>query len=183
MKEENLLNAIDLLTLKGYSDELIWEVDHIFVPHKNLKLYIEDFYIDVAYRFECSNGKEDCSAIFAISSPVNEVKGLLIDYYDEISSLEQNPFTKKLSEKIGFKDEVIANIDHRYNLRKVYKKDFEEEPSRYILRIKFPDFPACPFGHTFKMLGYDTLEKTYVWFVTSILKDGRLEIVNYDEIK
>jgi hypothetical protein len=34
--------------------------------------------------------------------------------------------------------------------------------------------PACPFGNSFKALGYDKTKKEYVWLVTSIIKDERL---------
>ena len=43
----------------------------------------------------------------------------------------------------------------------------------------FDDFPPCPFGQSFSMLGFDTAEQSYVWLVTSILRDSRLERVLY----
>jgi len=48
-----------------------------------------------------------------------------------------------------------------------------------VLRIGFPDFAPCPFGQAFSMLGFDTAEQSYVWLVTSILRDSRLERVPY----
>jgi hypothetical protein len=53
-------------------------------------------------------------------------------------------------------------------------REFEQEPERYVLREGFPDFPACPFGGAFSILGFDTAEQTYVWLVTSIIRDPRL---------
>jgi hypothetical protein len=40
--------------------------------------------------------------------------------------------------------------------------------------------PACPFGNSFKALGYDRISKEYVWLVTSIIKDKRLERVTFE---
>lgn len=41
-------------------------------------------------------------------------------------------------------------------------------------RENYPDFPTCPFGNAFSILGFDVAEQTYVWLVTSILRDTRL---------
>jgi len=42
-----------------------------------------------------------------------------------------------------------------------------------------PDFPPCPFGQSFSILGFDTAEQEYVWLVTSIIRDPRLIRVPY----
>jgi hypothetical protein len=42
---------------------------------------------------------------------------------------------------------------------KIYKSDFNDEPERFVLRKEFPDFPPCPFGQSFLMLGYDKEDK------------------------
>ena len=48
------------------------------------------------------------------------------------------------------------------------------------LRLRLPpDFPACPFGGAFNILGFDTAEQTYVWLVTSIIRDPRLIRIPY----
>lgn len=62
---------------------------------------------------------------------------------------------------------------------KILKADFNEDPDRYVLRKGFPDFPECPFGNSFSMLGYDNVKERYVWLVTSILKDERLDVEIY----
>ena len=62
---------------------------------------------------------------------------------------------------------------------KVYKSKFNEDPGRYELRKSYLDFPSCPYGESFSMLGYDRLENKYVWLVSSIIKDTRLEVSEY----
>lgn len=52
--------------------------------------------------------------------------------------------------------------------------------NRYVLRIGFPDFPKCPVGTAFSMLGFDEQMQQYVWLATSILKDSRLKSVEYN---
>lgn len=72
-------------------------------------------------------------------------------------------------------------VSTQYGLRKVFKTEFDQEPERYVLRIAFPDFPACPFGNSFPVLGFDTATQEYVRLVKSILKDPRLMRVPYQE--
>jgi hypothetical protein len=67
----------------------------------------------------------------------------------------------------------------KHGLRKVYKSEFHSDPERYVLREGFPDFPPCPFGQSFSILGFDTAEQEYVWLVTSIIRDPRLIRVPY----
>jgi hypothetical protein len=50
-------------------------------------------------------------------------------------------------------------VPSKHGLRKVYKSEFDRDPERYVLRQGFPDFPACPFGGAFSILGFDTAEQ------------------------
>ena len=68
---------------------------------------------------------------------------------------------------------------HHHGLRKVLKNDFDGDPERYVLRQGFPDFPPCPWGGAFSILGFDTAEQSYVWLVKSVLKDRRLIRIPY----
>lgn len=69
--------------------------------------------------------------------------------------------------------------DYRYGVRKVRKSEFNADPGRYVLRLGFPDFPECPFGQGFTMLGFDTARQEYVWLVTKIIGDERLQRVPF----
>lgn len=179
MNEENLINTIQQLMEKGYVDEITWHQDHLHVAKSERKLFGEDFFIDAAYRFECSDKDEDCSAVFAISSPKSGVKGLLVDYFDQLKTNSDNPLAEKLIANLTAKNVSDDQISRRYDMRKIFKEEFDHDPSRFELRVGYPDFPKCPFGNTFKMLGYDKVNSEYVWLVTSIIKDKRLTTVNY----
>lgn len=78
-------------------------------------------------------------------------------------------------------DDYSERVPTKYGVQKVYKAEFNEDPDRYVLRKGFPDFPECPYGESFSMLGYDTHDKRYVWLVTSILKDERLHTDTYPD--
>jgi hypothetical protein len=67
-----------------------------------------------------------------------------------------------------------GDVPSRYGLRKSYNNEFDRDPERYVLRVGYPDFPECPFGESVSVLGFDTAKQTYVWLVTSILRDPRL---------
>jgi hypothetical protein len=106
--------------------------------------------------------------------------GMLFRVIDAFYALDQE-CSRELYEQLNAdrptRHDNGGEIASRYGLRKVFKEEFDGEPERFVLRIGFPDFPPCPFGHSFSMLGFDTAEQSYVWLVTSILRDSRLERV------
>ena len=65
-------------------------------------------------------------------------------------------------------------VPMKYGMRKVFKEEFNANPDNFELRQGYSNMPACPFGNSFKALGYDKTKKEYVWLVTSIIKDERL---------
>ena len=100
---------------------------------------------------------------------------------DNFSSLPDNFVNNKVREK---EPTVLTHEDSTADLKfgfipKVHKCKFNENPHRYELRVNFPDFPKCPFGQSFSMLGYDKEIKQYVWLVTSIITDERLQTNDY----
>jgi hypothetical protein len=175
--EDLLLETVYQLKNEGYSQDFEIHGNHIHLIQGNAKYSIEEFEVDKGYQFNCST-TGDCSALYSISSNDKKVKGVLVDYYDSMRELDG-----EISKKFGVKAEQSEHDDlsrsTRYGLNKVFKEMYNENPERYELRIGYPDFPKCPFGETFKMLGYDNSNKEYVWLVTSVLKDERLKRVNY----
>ena len=77
------------------------------------------------------------------------------------------------------KEQVTHSMVYNYRGRKVRKSEFNADPGRYVLRLGFPDFPECPFGQGFTMLGFDTARQEYVWLVTKIIGDERLQRVPF----
>ena len=182
MKEQsNIVEVVYDLDKLGYTEEFRVIDEQLYWVEKSLNYHADQFEIDYAYRFESPDAPEDTSLIYGISIPKEGVKGVLIDAFDTLSSLEDNFVIHKIrSAAVTLLTPEDSNSDLKFGfLPKVHKSKFNEDPHRYVLRKGFPDFPPCPFGQSFSMLGYDNQLKEYVWLTTRILKDKRLETVNY----
>ena len=166
------MSGIKKLLKFGYSDTITYENEQFQVSHKEITLTPTSlFFIDVGIRV-------DDTYIFALSSPIYEVKGQLSLDHEAYSKIMASEYTSKFEIDIIEEPKEII-IRRQYGMRKILKSEFD--PSRYILRKGFPDFPACPYGHTFKMLGYDRLKNEYVRLASSILKEASLEKIEYKE--
>ncbi len=182
MNKKTLLEIVNELQASGYTEEIrLHRADlHLYAISRDVVLGANDFTVDKAYRFEGSTSEEDTSELYAISSSKNDFKGILIDEFDEFRGLPDHPLIDKLKEadkSLHLYDDSDQEI--KYGVPKVYKSKFNEDPERYELRKHFPDFPSCPYGESFSMLGYDKLENRYVWLVSSIIKDERLSVNEY----
>lgn len=84
-------DAIKELQAKGYTHNLILAYDHFKTEDDNIKLYPKDIFFDEVMRFENTSDPDDQSILYAISSLVDQVKGLYVEsyglYHDEISPL------------------------------------------------------------------------------------------------
>lgn len=177
---DNIVDAVNELAENGFRSELRLENGQLIDATKNETLKLPDFEIKGVFRFESDPNSGDGSQVFAIASIDGERKGLLIDAFDIINSKKDMEAIKALNPpnaKSTYDNTADASI--KYGLRKVFKSDFETAPERYVLRKGFPDFPECPFGQSFSMLGYDKVEHRYVWLVTSIIRDARLRVETF----
>jgi hypothetical protein len=174
------VGAVSWIVNKGYDREHRIKDGHLFDLALNCPLDPRDIHIDTALRLESRPNAGDASDVYAILDQKTHGKGLLIDIFDEICDrglaerLMENRYTEFVEDR---------DVPGRYGLRKVYKNEFDRDPERYVLRIGYPDFPECPFGESFSVLGFDTAEQTYVWLVTSILRDSRLNRIPYQARK
>ena len=132
-------------------------------------------------RFETDAGSGDASNIYALDVDNGTARGFLVDALDFEGEGAPGDLIDKL--RAGAIASVVegSNADDlRYGVRKVRKTEFNADPARYVLRVGYADFPACPFGQGFTMLGYDTTDEEYVWLATKVLKDDRLQHVPYN---
>lgn len=180
--KSNIVEVIYELDELGYTEEFRIMGEKLYWVEKSVTYNADQFEIDHAYRLESSDTAEDSSLIYGISIPKKGIKGILIDAFNTLSSLEDNFVIHKIrSAETTLLTQEDGNSDLKFGiLPKVHKSKFNEDPHRYVLRKDFPDFPACPFGQSFSMLGYDIKLKEYVWLVTSILRDERLKTVPYN---
>ena len=170
----DVLDAVQSFVAKGYDREYRVKDGNVFDLELGSTLDPCALRVDAALRLESGSDAEDASNIYAITDPATGHKGLLIDAFDVFDELCHRDLSERL---VAHRETTAAgdqDVPSKHGLRKVFKKEFDREPERYVLREGFPDFPACPFGEAFSILGFDTAEQSYVWLVTSIIRDARL---------
>lgn len=178
LNENNLLGAVSELRAKGYNDDYIVEANTLINTNTNVYLASDDFEIENAFQFEITENAVDSQYLFTIKNKQTGSKGLLIDlmgtHYHETTAISE-----KLKTSV---DKYVCEDTSpmKYGMPKIFKDVFNQNPERYELRIGYADMPACPFGNSFKALGFDKEKKEYVWLVTSIIKDDRLKRVNFE---
>ena len=64
-------------------------------------------------------------------------------------------------------------------MRKILFDEFNSDI--HILKVGFDDYPPCPYGHNFKMLGYDTSTNEYIRLHSKILKEESLKRIYKEE--
>jgi hypothetical protein len=179
LEVSDVLEAVSELVKKGYDHEYRIKECQLFDLALNSSLAPSDIHVDTALRLESGPDGGDASNIYTISDRKTRNKGLLIDAFDIFDEICNRSLSERLVENRYTAVVEDDDVPSRYGLRKVYKKEFNDDPERYVLRIGYPDFPECPFGQSYSVLGFDTAEQTYVWLVTSILRDSRLNRIPY----
>ena len=137
--------------------------------------------VEARLRYETDTDSGDASNVYVISVREGDRKGFLIDAHDLEGEGAPQALIDRIQDGPGeTRSEGSEDSDLRYGVRKVRKSEFNADPERYVLRLGFPDFPPCPFGQGFSMLGYDTANQEYVWLATKIIRDDRLQRVPYN---
>jgi hypothetical protein len=104
---ENLVDATNDLAKRGYTANLGLEGDFIEDKNDNIKMGADDFEIDEFYRFEGASNPSDTSIVYAISSPKNSLKGVLIDAYGAYAEDNESAIRAKLNH------DQVSNHLHR----------------------------------------------------------------------
>ena len=179
--ESDLVKVVDELRRKGYVDNFIIKDNLIFSTGLNRGFRENEVTIEGAYRFDISEEAFDTQNLFAVFIPEYQLRGLIIDLLGTYSYLADQPISMLLRTAplvtYIFDD---RNSSTKYGLNKITPSEFDTDSNRYELRIGFPDFPECPAGIAFSMLGFDRQTQQYVWLATRILKDSRLKKVGYN---
>ena len=179
--KNNMIETVKELNNVGYNEDFRLTGEKLHWVAKSVNYDANQFEVDYAYRFESADTPEDTSLVYAISIPNKGIKGVLLDVLNTFNPLPDNFVNNKIK---GIQPTLLTHENEDNSLKfgfipRVHKSKFNENPQRYVLRKNYPDFPACPFGQSFSMLGYDTEVNQYVWLVTSIIKDERLQTVDY----
>ena len=175
----DVLDAVQSFVAKGYDREYRVKDGQVVDLALGTTLVACDLSVDAALRLESGDDAEDASNIYAITDPATGHKGLLIDAFDVFDELCPVDLSERLTAHRETAPAGDQDVPMKYGLRKIYKAEFEQDTARYVLREGFPDVPPCPFGEHFSILGFDTAEQSYVWLVTSIIRDSRLIRVPY----
>lgn len=183
MNKENLIFIVADLIDQGYKEDFKIKCNILYATEAKKGLKMEDFDIDLSYKIIESSEAEDgdVQRLFAITSKDKTLKGLLIDSLNRVENIDSESIQHKFQENSETKVIVDQESALKYNLRKITKNIYLENPERFSLRKGFPDFPRCPFGNSFEALGWDKEKKEYVWLVTSVIKDKSLKVENYNE--
>lgn len=96
-QHDNLVEAIDALRAKGYSEDFGFKSDCIECASNKLALRPEDFEIDEWHRFDGATNPADESIIYGISSTDGSLKGILIGTYGTYADAVSKSLLKKLS--------------------------------------------------------------------------------------
>ncbi len=181
LNENDLVTVVDELRLKGYVDDFIIKDNLIFSTSMNQGFKEGDIIIEGAYQFDVSEDAFDTQYLFAVFIPEYELRGLIIDLLGMYFYMEDQPITSVLRNAL-LVTYIFDDQDPfiKYGLKKITPSDFNVDSDRYVLRVGFPDFPECPVGAAFSMLGFDDQTREYVWLATGILKDSRLKRVEYN---
>lgn len=169
MKRIDLISDLYLeLEDLGYVHKIVFEGNRLIFPPKKLFLNPADlFFIDEGFVIE------NQVILFLINAPLYNVKGVLEITKGELEGLKLNGYEDKLAlDLIPYHENSPAiKIARQYGMRKITRVDFDS--NRFEIRQNRPDFPPCPYGHSFEVLGYDLHTKQYVRLATSILKEWR----------
>ncbi|MFA4938866.1 hypothetical protein [Brevundimonas sp.] len=175
----DVVNAVKSFVARGYDREFRVRDGHLVDLGLGSTLDACSVRVDAALRLESGNDAEDVSNIYAITDPATGHKGLLIDAFDVFDTLCHSDLSERLVAQRETAQAGDLDVPMKFGLRKIYKAEFEQDTARYVLREGFPDVPPCPWGEHFSILGFDTTEQTYVWLVTSIMRDPRLIRIPY----
>lgn len=95
---DTVSEAVNDLIKRGYTTDfsLQTEKNRIVCNHTSLTLSPEEFVIDEIYRFEGITDPGDEMIVFAVSSNVNNVKGVLVNAFGMYSDSKTSEITQQL---------------------------------------------------------------------------------------
>ncbi len=100
-----LSQVLNILRNEGYTTDFNLR-DNCLICHGNaLEVRPEDFVVDRHYRFEGDTDPGDSAIVYAISSPVHGVKGVLVNGYGLYSDPLSNEMVKALDDKASKSDQ------------------------------------------------------------------------------
>jgi len=93
---ETLVEALQDLRERGFTQNFNLEANCIHCPDLNLRIHPEHFTIQELYRFEGMTDPGDNAILYAISSDIG-IKGVLVNAYGPYADTLSNEMVAKLS--------------------------------------------------------------------------------------
>ena len=99
---DTLSEAVNDLVKRGYTTDFLIhdEKECLYCRDNSLELSPEEFMIDEVYRFEGMTDPGDESIVFAISSPQNNIKGLVINSFGADFGYRSSKLVKRLKKHL-----------------------------------------------------------------------------------
>lgn len=94
---ETLLDALNDLISRGYTEDFNVDEDMMQDREKDIKMAVDEFEIDEFYRFEGESNPSDMSILYAISSEKFNLKGTLVSAFGTYSSNQNAAIEAKLN--------------------------------------------------------------------------------------
>lgn len=94
---ETLLDALNDLISRGYTEDFNVDEDMMQDREKDIKMAVDEFEIDEFYRFEGESNPSDMSILYAISSEKYNLKGTLVSAFGTYSSNQNAAIEAKLN--------------------------------------------------------------------------------------
>lgn len=96
---ETLSQAITALKLQGYTEDFNLKENCLVLMSGNKDLLPHEFEIDKSFRFDVDENPSDQAVLYAISSSIHNIKGLLVNGYGIYSDAISNAMLEKLTSK------------------------------------------------------------------------------------
>ncbi len=96
---ETLTEAIVALKEQGYTEDFNLQENCLECIAGKQQLMPHEFVIDKSFRFDVDEDPSDQSVLYAISSDIHSLKGLLVNGYGIYSDDVSNEMLEKLKEK------------------------------------------------------------------------------------
>jgi hypothetical protein len=101
MQSYNTLSeTMNDLRKDGYVEDFNLQQNCLECRNGKFKLFTDEFKVDKFYRFEGSSNPSDAAILYAISSDMQELKGLLVNGY----GIYSEPLTDEILEKLEIRN-------------------------------------------------------------------------------
>lgn len=93
---ESVSEAVAYFEKQGYDKNISLRFDHLEVNNGQEKIFSDEFEVDEIFRFENTSDPDDQAVVYAISSPLHNLKGVFLESY----GIYQEEISKSMIERL-----------------------------------------------------------------------------------